>query len=82
MRLTIKSRKLGRVFDFWAPASGGYVRLEDERRYGTLAPQICVDGRFMGNTVVAYTEEEFKRACRQWYRAHLRHRRYGGDHHP
>lgn len=76
--LTIRSKKLNREFSFFMPPNGGYVRLEDDRNHGTLGRQICVGGGFMGNTIVAYTEESFKRQCREWYRAHIRKTGYGG----
>jgi hypothetical protein len=78
MNLTIKSKRLRRDFDFFAPPGGGYVRLERGNRHGTLGDQICDGGHFMGNTLRA-SEESFERVCRRWYRAHLRRAtQYGG----
>lgn len=66
--LTIKSRKTGETFEFWMPIDGGYIRLKSE---GTLGQQICMSGRFTGETLVAIPET-FKSVCRRWYRAYMR----------
>lgn len=72
MNLTIKSRKLNRTFEFWAPPNGGYIRLESDDRPGTLGQQICAGGDFMGNAISCQTEDDFKKECRAWYRAYIR----------
>lgn len=72
MQLTIKSRKLNRNFEFWAPDSGGYIFLESEGRPASLGQQICQGGGFTGSTLSARSPEDFEAQCRAWYRAHLR----------
>lgn len=69
--LTIKSRKTGETFEFWMPISGGYIRLESKGKDGTLGQQICMSGRFTGETLEAIPET-FKSVCRRWYRAYMR----------
>ena len=49
MNFTIKSRKTGEIFSFYAPDSGGYVHLESPGRPGSTGAQICRGG---GVTVV------------------------------
>jgi hypothetical protein len=71
MRTTIKSRKTGETFDFWAPDNGGYVRLESDGREGTLGYQICSGGGFTGSTI-SCTQDSFKTDCRRWYRSYTR----------
>lgn len=73
--LTIKSRKLGRNFEFFMPSTSAphktaYIRLTDDRTPGTLGRQICYGGTFLGNTVAA-TEANFAKECRAWYRQHV-----------
>jgi hypothetical protein len=74
--LTIHSRKLDRDFTFNCnldaskPNSSRYVRLEENGRTGTDAPQICYGGRHSGNTVSA-TPATFEHTCRLWYRQHV-----------
>lgn len=41
MNFTIKSRKTGEIFSFYAPDSGGYVHLESPGRPGSTGAQIC-----------------------------------------
>jgi len=70
MRLSIKSRKLGVVFNFWMPDSGGYIRLESEGYTGTLGQQITeTDG---SGSCVSSTPGLFEETCRSWYRRTLR----------
>jgi hypothetical protein len=84
MRLTIRAKKEIEthsgtekpVFSFWAPDSGGYVRLESDGKIGTLGRQICDGGCFSGDTVRA-TPENFKSTCRRWYRSHTRNSNAG-----
>ena len=44
MNFTIKSRKTGEIFSFYAPDSGGYVHLESPGRPGSTGAQICREG--------------------------------------
>ena len=73
---TIHSRKLNRNFTFSAniddskPRDSKYVRIEEDGKTGTLAPQICYGGGFMGNTVSS-TPETFERDCRTWYSQYM-----------
>jgi hypothetical protein len=41
MNFTIKSRKTGEIFSFYAPESGGYVHLESQGHSGNSGAQIC-----------------------------------------
>lgn len=41
MNFTIKSRKTGEIFNFYAPDSGGYVHLESQGHSGNSGAQIC-----------------------------------------
>lgn len=70
MRFSIKSRKLNRVFDFYMPDRGGYVRLENGSDHGTLGRQICAGGTFLGTTIDS-SPDTFETDCRAWYRAHI-----------
>ena len=74
MRLTIKSKKLGRTLEFSRPGSG-YVYVDMNGQQGSLGNQICDNGAFIGSTI-SYEgddEAEFNAVCRQWYRAYVRH---------
>ncbi|HFT0894181.1 TPA: hypothetical protein ACHT4Z_005282, partial [Klebsiella pneumoniae] len=51
MNFTIKSRKTGEIFSFYAPDSGGYVHLESPGHPGNTGAQICCGGGFMGSTL-------------------------------
>ncbi|HGV4342364.1 TPA: hypothetical protein ACNG6Q_005444, partial [Klebsiella pneumoniae] len=51
MNFTIKSRKTGEIFSFYAPDSGGYVHLESQGHSGNSGAQICRGGGFMGSTL-------------------------------
>ena len=51
MNFTIKSRKNGEIFSFYAPDSGGYVHLESPEHSGNTGAQICRGGGFMGSTL-------------------------------
>lgn len=44
MNFTIKSRKNGEIFSFYAPDSGGYVHLESPEHSGNTGAQICRGG--------------------------------------
>ena len=70
MRLTINSKKLGQL-NFWMPESGGYIRLESDKRRGTLGQQICEGGLMQGNTLSA-TPESFIKVCHKWYNARMK----------
>lgn len=72
MRHTINSRVFG-TSTFFMPDSGGYVRLESTGKSGTLAPQICDGGGFMGSTVSA-SPASFAAECKKWHAARLRNR--------
>jgi len=73
---TIHSRKLNRDFVFNCeldesrPYRSSYVRLEEKGKTGTLAPQICYGGGFLGETVTS-TPATFERDCRTWYRQYM-----------
>lgn len=73
---TIHSRKFNRDFTFNCnlddskPNDSRYVRLEENGKTGTLAPQICYGGRFRGSTVSS-TPATFERDCRTWYRQYM-----------
>lgn len=69
-RFTIKTRTEGNL-DFFMPDQGGYVRLEQGRKHGTLAPQICYGGDFRGSTVTA-KPDTFESECRRWWRQRQR----------
>jgi len=73
MRTTIKSKKLNRTFEFWAPSNGGYITLEEGENVGCLGKQICEGGEFLGETLYSTANENtFKKICRSWYKALLR----------
>ncbi len=71
-RMTIKSRKLQRNFEFFMPNDNGSIFLEDDDNQGTLGQQICEGGRFHGITIAATSEHMFKGECRRWYTAMMR----------
>lgn len=66
---TLKSRNHGEK-TFFAPDSGGYVRLEYGRNTGTLGQQICSGGQFFGHTLSA-TPDSLERVARAWWRQYL-----------
>jgi hypothetical protein len=73
MELVIKSRKLGKAITFTRPGRD-YIYADLNGRVGTLGVQICRGGYTMGSTL-SYSgdnEEQFKRICRNWYRAALK----------
>jgi len=73
MRTTIKSKKLNRTFEFWAPTNGGHITLEEGEKVGCLGRQICEGGEFLGSTLVTPADEKrFGKICRSWYKALLR----------
>ena len=65
-RFTINTRDAG-TLEFFVPDNGGYVRLESGGRSGTLAPQICKGGGFMGSTLTA-TAETLPTVAKRWNR--------------
>lgn len=67
---TIKSRTHGEK-TFFVPDNGGYVRLEDGRKHGTLGTQICYGGAFRGNTVTA-DADTLEAVARKWWKQYLR----------
>ena len=67
MRYTIKPRQ-GEPLTFWAPDSGGYIRLESNGRSGTLGRILCEGGGLWGNTLSASCEADLKATVRRWYR--------------
>ena len=58
MNFTIKSRKTGEIFSFYAPESGGYVHLESPGHSGNTGAQICCGGGFMGSTLSCGASED------------------------
>jgi hypothetical protein len=74
---TIHSRKLNQFFTFNCnldesqPHNSKYVRLEENGKTGTLAPQICYGGGFSGNAISS-TVVTFENDCRTWYRQYMK----------
>ena len=76
MNFTIKSRKTGEIFSFYAPDRGGYVHLESPGRPGSTGAQICRGGGFMGSTLFCdASEDDLASVARQWYRQYMEERR-------
>ena len=76
MNCTIKSRKTGEIFSFYAPESGGYVHLESPGHSGNTGAQICCGGGFMGSTLsCGASEDDLASVARKWYRQFVRERR-------
>ncbi|HBQ1085877.1 TPA: hypothetical protein L7K09_005375 [Klebsiella pneumoniae] len=76
MNFTIKSRKTGEIFSFYAPDSGGYVHLESPGRPGSTGAQICRGGGFMGSTLYCdASEDDLASVARKWYRQYMEERR-------
>lgn len=72
MELKINSRKFGEV-TFWAPDSGGYVRIDMN---GKLGLQICHGGYFYGSTIDTIGNKDyFKQICKKWWRSFLKNQR-------
>mgnify|MGYP001213148601 CR=1 FL=1 len=68
MRVTINTRNHGQL-SFFAPANGGYVRLESEGKPGTLGAQICEGGQFSGSTLsCGASEESLESVARRWWK--------------
>ncbi|HGS6951024.1 hypothetical protein ACYBCU_22520 [Klebsiella pneumoniae] len=76
MNFTIKSRKTGEIFSFYAPDSGGYVHLESPGHSGNTGAQICRGGGFMGSTLsCGASVDDLASVARQWYRQYMEERR-------
>lgn len=76
MNFTIKSRKTGEIFSFYAPESGGYVHLESQGHSGNSGAQICRGGGFMGSTLYCdASEDDLASVASKWYRQFVRERR-------
>jgi hypothetical protein len=74
MKLTIKSRRLGRKVTFWANETytySSYVHLDLNGQEGCLGNQICDGGRLMGSTITC-TTKSFEHICRRWWTQWLR----------
>ncbi|VGK21284.1 Uncharacterised protein [Klebsiella pneumoniae] len=76
MNFTIKSRKTGEIFSFYAPESGVYVHLESPGHSGNTGAQICCGGGVMGSTLsCGASEDDLASVARKWYRQFVRERR-------
>ncbi|HCI6644512.1 TPA: hypothetical protein NPP35_005420 [Klebsiella variicola subsp. variicola] len=76
MNFTIKSRKTGEIFSFYAPDSGGYVHLESPGHSGNTGAQICRGGGFMGSTLSSGASvDDLASVARKWYRQYMEERR-------
>ncbi|SLV73981.1 Uncharacterised protein [Klebsiella pneumoniae] len=76
MNFTIKSRKTGEIFSFYAPDSGGYVHLESPGHSGNTGAQICRGGGFMGRTLsCGASVDDLVSVARKWYRQYMEERR-------
>ena len=76
MNFTIKSRKTGEIFSFYAPESGGYVHLESPGHSGNTGAQICRGGGFMGSTLsCGASVDDLASVARKWYRQYMEERR-------
>lgn len=73
MKLTIKSRKLGKTITFTRPGRE-YIYVDLNGRPGTLGVQICKGGWTSGSTMSYLGDDEtiFDALCRSWYRAYMR----------
>ncbi|HCI5735070.1 TPA: hypothetical protein NPO28_001787 [Klebsiella variicola subsp. variicola] len=76
MNSTIKSRKTGEIFSFYAPDSGGYVHLESPGHSGNTGAQICRGGGFMRSTLsCGASVDDLASVARKWYRQYMEERR-------
>lgn len=74
MKLTIKSRTLGKTITFTRPGSE-YIYADLNGKPGTLGVQICKGGWMSGSTMFYLGSDKtiFNALCRNWYRAYMRH---------
>jgi hypothetical protein len=73
MKMTIKSKILGKKIEFSRPGNF-YIYVDLNGQPGTLGNQICENGGLMGSTI-GYNgddEERFITICRRWYRNYIR----------
>jgi len=71
MEYTINSRKLGKPVTFSVPGSS-YIYVDLNGKDGCLGDQICTGGSFHGSTLTAYSNEDFKKTCKNWWKSYLR----------
>lgn len=73
MKLTIKSRKLGKEITFSRPGNY-YIYADLNDQPGLLGCQICNVGGLMGDTLgyKGDSQEQFEAICRRWYKAYIR----------
>lgn len=73
MKLSIKSKKLGRTITFSRPGES-YIYVDFNGEPGTLGEQICDGGSFRGPTIsyLGDDQREFEAICRRWYRSFIR----------
>lgn len=75
MNFTIKSRKTGEIFSFYALDSGGYVHGVPGHS-GNTGAQICRGGGFMGSTLsCGASVDDLASVARKWYRQYMEERR-------
>lgn len=75
MELTIKSKKLGRIFTFSRPGKAHiFCDLGKKDKIGTLGYQICKGGNLRGTTIACESDDQkaFEAICRTWYKAYLK----------
>jgi len=79
MYLTIKSRRFKKNISFFCGSFDPekkyqyrYIYVNLNGKSGTLGNQICRGGGLTGPTLVAYSEEDFYRTSRAWWRSYLR----------
>jgi hypothetical protein len=74
MKLTIKSKTLGKKLEFSRPGKS-YIYVDLNGEPGTLGNQICDHGATTGSTISYSGDSDavFARICRDWYRAYVRH---------
>ena len=65
MYLKVKSKYApeGEFEFFW---SGLYVYMTTDEKPGTLGDQICYGGKFLGDTVMADSEGQFRKCVKNW----------------
>jgi len=74
MKLTIRSRKLGKKITFSRPGSD-YIYVDLNGKPGTLGHQICIGGELFGSAIFYHGVDnaEFEKICRRWYRKFVSH---------